>query len=166
MYMHAFIICTRSVLLFVRTSKFVFESQQLSRIYSSIWTAYTVGEVYGSVPYCTCRQSFCNLTFLQVVGFSLNQVALFIAVLCVTSVGAQTLGLTWLMTFFGYKYTIIIGLVFQAVQLFIYGVWTSKWYLHVYVLYGACCLCAAQGWTKWCMFLMVSHYDVNLISMF
>lgn len=64
---------------------------------------------------------------LQVVGFSLSQVAVFIAILCVTSVGAQTLGLSWLMGCFGYKYTIIIGLVFQAVQLFIYGVWTTKW---------------------------------------
>ena len=70
---------------------------------------------------------------IQVVGLSLNQVALFIAILCVTSVAAQTLGLSWLMACFGYKYTIIIGLVFQAVQLFIYGVWTAKWYVHVCV---------------------------------
>ena len=27
----------------------------------------------------------------------------------------------------GHKYTIICGLIVQAVQLFIYGVWTSKW---------------------------------------
>ena len=73
-------------------------------------------------------QYSCFFLYLrQVVNFSLNQVAIFIAVLCVTSVLAQTLVLSWLMNFCGYKLTIIIGLVLQAIQLFIYGVWTSKW---------------------------------------
>ena len=31
------------------------------------------------------------------------------------------------MKLFGHKYTIIVGLILQAIQLFIYGVWTSKW---------------------------------------
>ena len=66
-------------------------------------------------------------THTQVVGFSLDQVAIFIAVLCVTSVIAQTLGLSWLMSIAGHKYTIIAGLFLQAIQLFIYGIWTTKW---------------------------------------
>ena len=65
--------------------------------------------------------------WIQVVGFSLSSVALFISVLCVTSVLAQTLGLSSLMHYCGYKYTIIIGLVVQAIQLFIFGVWTTEW---------------------------------------
>ncbi len=28
---------------------------------------------------------------------------------------------------FGHKYTIVVGLVLQAVQLSIYGVWTAQW---------------------------------------
>ena len=74
-------------------------------------------------------QYSCFFLYLrQVVNFSLNQVAVFIAALCVTSVVAQTLLLSWLMSCFGHKLTIIIGLVLQAVQLSIYGIWTSKWY--------------------------------------
>uniref|UniRef100_A0A1X7TFG9 Major facilitator superfamily (MFS) profile domain-containing protein n=1 Tax=Amphimedon queenslandica TaxID=400682 RepID=A0A1X7TFG9_AMPQE len=38
-----------------------------------------------------------------------------------------TLVLTCLMHLVGHKYTIIFGLIVQAIQLFIYGVWTSKW---------------------------------------
>lgn len=63
----------------------------------------------------------------QVVGFSLAQVAVFIAVLCVTSVLAQTAGLTLLMSLVGNKYSIIVGLFLQSVQLFIYGIWTQTW---------------------------------------
>ena len=74
-------------------------------------------------------QYSCFFLYLrQVVNFSLNQVAVFIAALCVTSVIAQTLILSALMSCFGHKLTIIIGLVLQAIQLSIYGIWTSKWY--------------------------------------
>ena len=31
----------------------------------------------------------------------------------------------------GHKYTIIVGLITQAIQLFIYGVWTTKWLMWV-----------------------------------
>jgi hypothetical protein len=31
------------------------------------------------------------------------------------------------MNLFGYRYTIVFGLIVQSIQLFIYGVWTSKW---------------------------------------
>ena len=65
----------------------------------------------------------------QVVGFSLGQVAIFIAVLCVTSVVAQTAGLTLLMSLVGNKYCIIVGLFLQATQLVIYGISTSTWYV-------------------------------------
>jgi hypothetical protein len=67
----------------------------------------------------------------QVVGFSLGQVAIFIAVLCVTSVVAQTAGLTLLMSLVGNKYCIIVGLFLQATQLVIYGISTSTWLMWV-----------------------------------
>ena len=83
-------------------------------------------------------QYSCFFLYLrQVVNFSLNQVAVFIAALCVTSVIAQTLLLSSLMNYFGYKLTIIIGLVLQAIQLSIYGIWTSKWYVEY--LTGSTC---------------------------
>jgi MFS family permease len=66
-----------------------------------------------------------------VVGFSLGQVAIFIAVLCVTSVLAQTAGLTLLVSLVGNKYCIIVGLFLQAIQLVIYGIWTSTWLMWV-----------------------------------
>ena len=31
----------------------------------------------------------------------------------------------------GHKYTIIVGLIVQAIQLFIYGVWTTKWLMWI-----------------------------------
>lgn len=83
-------------------------------------------------------QYSCFFLYLQkVVGFSLSSVALFISVLCVTSVLAQTLGLSSLMHYCGYKYTIIIGLVVQAIQLFIFGVWTTEWLMWVAGLLAA-----------------------------
>ena len=97
----------------------------------------------GSLSVCLCLSIFLSvhplfcffisaalslsLSLCQVVGFSLTQVAIFIAVLCITSVLAQTFGLTLLMSAFGNKYTIIIGLILQAIQLVIYGVWTTPW---------------------------------------
>ena len=61
------------------------------------------------------------------VGFSLNQVAIFIAVVCISTVIAQTLVLSIMMSWLGYKYTIIIGLFMQVIQLTIYGIWSTKW---------------------------------------
>jgi predicted MFS family arabinose efflux permease len=73
-------------------------------------------------------QYSCFFLYLrQVIGFSLSEVSLFISVLCITSVIAQTLILSFLMNLFGYRYTIVFGLIVQSIQLFIYGVWTSKW---------------------------------------
>ena len=43
----------------------------------------------------------------------------------------RTTVLSCLMRALGYKYTIIIGLVLQAVQLFIYGIWTTPWLMWV-----------------------------------
>ncbi|CAI8045627.1 Hippocampus abundant transcript 1 protein [Geodia barretti] len=77
-------------------------------------------------------QYSCFFLYLkQVVGFSLGQVAIFIAVLCVTSVVAQTAGLTLLMSLVGNKYCIIVGLFLQATQLVIYGISTSTWLMWV-----------------------------------
>ena len=63
------------------------------------------------------------------VGFSFSQVSIFISVVCVTTVIAQTVVLPRMMSWFGYKYTIIIGLVTQAMQLAIYGIWSTKWFV-------------------------------------
>ena len=80
-------------------------------------------------PLPTCMPRYhLPLPHVQVVGFSLNEVAIFIAVVCVTTVLAQTLLLSYMMSWFGYKYSIIIGLLMQAVQLTIYGIWSTKWY--------------------------------------
>ena len=37
----------------------------------------------------------------------------------------------------GHKYTIICGLIVQAIQLFIYGVWTTKWLMWVAGMFAA-----------------------------
>ncbi|CAI8045628.1 Hippocampus abundant transcript 1 protein [Geodia barretti] len=76
------------------------------------------------------KQVLASLMY-AVVGFSLGQVAIFIAVLCVTSVVAQTAGLTLLMSLVGNKYCIIVGLFLQATQLVIYGISTSTWLMWV-----------------------------------
>lgn len=77
-------------------------------------------------------QYSCFFLYLkQVVDFSLNQVAIFIAVVCVTTVLAQTVVLSFMMTWFGYKYTIMIGLLMQAIQLSIYGIWSTKWLMWI-----------------------------------
>ena len=85
--------------------------------------------VYTGLSVClsVCLSQSFSFTTTQVVNFSLIQVAVFIAVLCGMAVIAQTLILAILIAIFGHKYTIIIGLIIQAIQLFIYGVWTAKW---------------------------------------
>ncbi|XP_065904400.1 hippocampus abundant transcript 1 protein-like [Dysidea avara] len=83
-------------------------------------------------------QYSCFFLYLrQVIGFSLDNVSIFIAVLCVMSVLSQTAGLGLLMYLFGHKQSILIGLTLQAIQLFIYGVWEIPWLMWVAGLFAA-----------------------------
>lgn len=63
----------------------------------------------------------------QVIGFSADDVATFIAVIGVLSVTFQTLVLACLHTFLGHKTTMVIGLAFQVLQLIWFGLGLSKW---------------------------------------
>uniref|UniRef100_A0A0L8IDA7 Major facilitator superfamily (MFS) profile domain-containing protein n=1 Tax=Octopus bimaculoides TaxID=37653 RepID=A0A0L8IDA7_OCTBM len=70
----------------------------------------------------------CFFVYLRLVmGFSAEEVASFIAVVGVLSVVAQTLVLTLLMRYLGYKHAIMFGLVFEMVQLACYGFGSQTW---------------------------------------
>jgi predicted MFS family arabinose efflux permease len=72
-------------------------------------------------------QYSCFFLYLkQIINFTNEEVAIFIAILCILSVVAQTIVLSSLMQYFGYKKSIIIGLAFQVTQLMIYGLYTTK----------------------------------------
>lgn len=73
-------------------------------------------------------QYSCMFLYLrQVIGFSADDVATFIAVIGVLSVTFQTLVLACLHTFLGHKTTMVIGLAFQVLQLIWFGLGLSKW---------------------------------------
>ena len=61
------------------------------------------------------------------MGFSDEAVASFIAVIGVLSVAAQTVVLGVLMRTVGAKATILIGLVFETLQLAWYGFGSETW---------------------------------------
>jgi predicted MFS family arabinose efflux permease len=68
----------------------------------------------------------CFFVYLRlVIGFSAEDVALFIAVVGLLSVVAQTVIMSCFMNLFSARNTIIIGLVFEASQLLLYGFATS-----------------------------------------
>ncbi|XP_064477025.1 hippocampus abundant transcript 1 protein-like [Ornithodoros turicata] len=62
-----------------------------------------------------------------VMGFSAEEVALFIAVVGLLSVIAQTMVLTLLMKTLGSKHTIMVGLFFEMLQLMWYGFGSQRW---------------------------------------
>ncbi|CAG0897463.1 unnamed protein product [Cyprideis torosa] len=73
-------------------------------------------------------QYSCFFVYLRlVVGFSAESVALFIAVVGILSVVAQTALLSLLMKFVGPKHTIMIGLFFEMLQLIWYGFGAQTW---------------------------------------
>jgi predicted MFS family arabinose efflux permease len=73
-------------------------------------------------------QYSCFFVYLRLVmGFSPESVALFMAVVGMLSVLAQTALLGTLMKVFGAKTTIIVGLVFEMVQLTWYGLGSQTW---------------------------------------
>jgi len=73
-------------------------------------------------------QYSCIFLYLrQVINFSADDVATFIAVIGVLSVTAQTLILAFLYNWLGHKSTMLIGLVFQVLQLAWFGLGMSKW---------------------------------------
>ena len=79
------------------------------------------------ILYSTCLISLSLCTLCDccwiLIGYS-------ISCDCCILIG-QTMVLSYLMRAFGYKYTIITGLVLQAIQLFIYGIWTTPWLMWV-----------------------------------
>ncbi|XP_022706201.1 hippocampus abundant transcript 1 protein-like isoform X2 [Varroa jacobsoni] len=73
-------------------------------------------------------QYSCFFVYLQlVIGFSPDEVALFIAVVGVLSVVAQTLVLAVMMKVVGDKRTIMVGLLFEMLQLLWYGFGSERW---------------------------------------
>ena len=65
------------------------------------------------------------------MGFNKEAVASFIAVVGVLSVLAQTAILALLMKYCGSKHAIMIGLMFEMVQLAIYGFGSQPWLMWV-----------------------------------
>ncbi|KAK3755605.1 hypothetical protein QZH41_017599 [Actinostola sp. cb2023] len=73
-------------------------------------------------------QYSCMFLYLkQVIHFSSEDVATFIAVLGILSVIAQTLVLTCLKKSIGLKNAVLVGLIFQLLQLSWYGLGTQRW---------------------------------------
>lgn len=73
-------------------------------------------------------QYSCFFVYLRLVmGFSAEEVALFIAVVGLLSVIAQTMVLTLLMKTLGSKHTIMVGLFFEMLQLMWYGFGSQRW---------------------------------------
>ncbi|XP_031574467.1 hippocampus abundant transcript 1 protein-like [Actinia tenebrosa] len=73
-------------------------------------------------------QYSCMFLYLkQVIHFTSEDVATFIAVLGILSVIAQTLVLTCLKKTIGLKNSVLIGLIFQLLQLSWYGLGTQRW---------------------------------------
>lgn len=70
----------------------------------------------------------CFFIYLRLImGFSQEEVAIFIAIVGVLSVVAQTIILAVLMRYLGHKEAIIFGLLFEAVQLACYGFGSQEW---------------------------------------
>lgn len=70
----------------------------------------------------------CFFIYLRLImGFSQEEVAIFIAIVGVLSVVAQTIILALLMRYLGHKEAIIFGLLFEAVQLACYGFGSQEW---------------------------------------
>jgi len=73
-------------------------------------------------------QYSCFFVYLQlVVGFKKDEVAMFIAMVGIMSVVAQTAVLGLLMKNMGPRKTIVIGLLFEMVQLAWYGFGSQRW---------------------------------------
>lgn len=99
-------------------------------------------------------QYSCIFVYLRlVVGFSAEEVSIFLAAMGLLSVLAQTVILSMLMRSFGSKQTIIIGLLFQTLQLGWYGVGTQRW-----MMYGAGSLAAVAAITYPAISSHVSNY--------
>ena len=76
---------------------------------------------------CTGQYS-CFFVYLRLVmNFSKEAVAMFIAAIGILSVIAQTGFLTLLMKTLGSKHTIMVGLLFEMLQLMWYGFGSQTW---------------------------------------
>lgn len=72
-------------------------------------------------------QYSCIFVYLsKVMGFTAMMIAIFIAVVGVLSVGAQAL-LGFLIKTLGNKHTIMLGLLFEMLQLMWFGIGSQTW---------------------------------------
>ncbi|XP_045160032.1 hippocampus abundant transcript 1 protein-like isoform X1 [Mercenaria mercenaria] len=70
----------------------------------------------------------CFFVYLKLImGFTTEEVAVFIAVVGVLSVIAQTIILALLMKYLGHKQAIVFGLLFESIQLACYGFGSEDW---------------------------------------
>ncbi|KAL4236046.1 Hippocampus abundant transcript 1 protein [Mactra antiquata] len=70
----------------------------------------------------------CFFVYLKLImGFTTEEVAVFIAVVGVLSVIAQTVILALLMKYLGHKQAIVFGLMFESIQLACYGFGSQDW---------------------------------------
>lgn len=70
----------------------------------------------------------CFFIYLRLImDFSQEEVAIFIAIVGVLSVIAQTIILALLMRYLGHKEAIVFGLLFEAIQLACYGFGSQEW---------------------------------------
>lgn len=77
-------------------------------------------------------QSTCLIAYLNlVVGFSVQEVAMFIAFIGILSVLAQTILMTHMIDRYGGKTTILAGLLFQAAQLLLLGFSKRRWMVYI-----------------------------------
>ncbi|XP_074642139.1 hippocampus abundant transcript 1 protein-like [Tubulanus polymorphus] len=100
----------------------------------------------------------CFFVYLKLImGFSEEAVASFIAVVGVLSVLAQTAILAVLMKYLGNKHTIMIGLVFEMLQLACYGFGSEVW-----IMWAAGCIAAGSSITYPAISSFVStHAEVD-----
>lgn len=85
-------------------------------------------------------QYSCFFVYLKLVmHFSNEEVALFIAVLGLLSVVAQTVVLTLLMKTVGPKHTIMIGLLFEMLELIWYGFGSQTWMMWAAAVLASVC---------------------------
>lgn len=99
-------------------------------------------------------QYSCFFVYLKlIIGFSQSEVAIFIALIGVLSMFAQTVLLTTFIRRFGSKNTIMIGLIFEMLQMICYGLGSNLW-----VIWGAGLIAAASSITYPAISAYVSNY--------
>lgn len=89
---------------------------------------------HAGIVCCSCSFKQC-VCCLQVMGFSEVMVAVFIAVVGILSVCAQVV-LGVLMRSLGSKHTIMVGLLFEMLQLMWYGFGSQTWLVVLFCIFS------------------------------